>query len=157
MSSITEKLVTVTFGPGEILFQENESSYHFFIIQEGEVIVRRTESDGTTVDLATLGPGTSVGEFAHIDRKPRSATVAAKGNVTAVMVSEEAYEELLEGLPSWAVSMIEGLVERLRHANEKIQELSHLDQETRQRIGGVIEGGTPESTTRWDLGLPKTS
>ena len=150
---ITEKLVTVQFAPGETLFKENESSFHFFIIQEGEVIVRRTEEDGSSVDLATLGPGTSVGEFAHIDRKPRSATVVAKGQVTAVMVSEEAYEELLSGLPSWAVSMIEGLVERLRHANEKIQELSHLDQKTRREIGSVLEGGL-EGSTQWVLTEP---
>jgi CRP-like cAMP-binding protein len=152
-SDIMEKLVTVEYRPGETLFKEGEVSYHFFIIQEGEVVVQRKEPDGTILDLATLGPGTSVGEFAHIDRKPRSATVIAKTPVTAVMVSEDAYEELLSELPTWVVAMIEGLVERLRAANEKIQELRHLDQKTKQEIQNVLAAGG-DGSTQWDLDNP---
>lgn len=133
MKTDAQEIKPVTFAPGDILFRENDASYHFFIIQEGTVEIFKTAPDGTHVVLALAGEGTSIGEFAMIDRLPRSATAQAKTNVKAVEVSEVAYRRLLGDLPDWAVSVMRGLVERLRNANEIIRSAA-VDAKTRQQI-----------------------
>lgn len=117
-----DDIETVYFEPGDILFEENEASYHFFIIQEGEVEIFKKGSAGDVV-LAIVGPGNSIGEFAMLDRKPRSASARALTALTAAKVSPEAYNQLLADLPDWAVSVMRALVERIRFTNEIVRSL----------------------------------
>jgi CRP-like cAMP-binding protein len=118
------------FEAGEILFRENEESYHFYIIQKGKVEVYKY-SAGAKIPLATVGEGASIGEFAMIDQKPRSATAVALTRVEAVKVSEEVYGQLIEQLPDWAVSVMRSLVERIRNANEIVKRIA-VDEKTRK-------------------------
>lgn len=110
----------VRFQAGEILFRENENSFHFFIIQEGEVEVYKTTGAGE-IRLAVVGPGASLGEFAMLDKHPRSASARAMTDLVAARVSAEAYEDLIEDLPDWAVSVMRALVERLRATNDIVR------------------------------------
>lgn len=113
----------VQFQAGDILFQEDENTFHFFIIQEGEVEVFKRSPGGGELKLAKVSAGTSLGEFAMIDRKPRSASARALTDIVAARVSPEAYEQLLNELPDWAVSVMRALVERVRHTNEIVRAL----------------------------------
>ncbi len=118
----------VEFRPGDYLFHENETSYHFYILQEGQVEVYQTGKDNRgIVKLATVGPRTALGEFAMIDRKPRSATARAITSVRAARISEEAYTQLFHELPEWAATVMRSLVERLRHMNEVVRQASVAD------------------------------
>ncbi len=113
----------VRFKAGDLLFEEDELTFHFFIIQEGEVEVFKRGAGGDEVKLALVNSGTSIGEFAMIDRKPRSASARALTDLLAARVSPEAYEQLLGELPDWAVSVMRALVERVRHTNEIVRAL----------------------------------
>ncbi|HEX4926177.1 MAG TPA: cyclic nucleotide-binding domain-containing protein [Bdellovibrionales bacterium] len=139
--SVLESLEKVQFKPGEFLFHENEQSYFFFIIQEGSVEVFKTGADQKHIPLAVVGEGQALGEFAMISKKPRSASARALTKVAAVRVSEEAYQSLLNELPSWALAVIEGLVERLRQADETIRQYGIIDQGLVQKISSTGKGG----------------
>ncbi len=136
MTDNTDEIIPVVFSPGQILFRENEQSYHFYIIQEGRVEVFKTAPNGTKVVLAVVAEGTSIGEFAMIDRHPRSATAQAIDEVRAVKVSEAAYEKLLNDLPDWAVAVMKALVERLRQTNEIIRK-SQVTETVKREIENV--------------------
>lgn len=112
---------SVYFESGEILFQENEESYHFFVIQEGSVEVYKDGDDGVRLPLTVVSEGTALGEFAMINRAPRSATARAITPVRAAKISEQAYQELLNELPDWAMSVIKSLIDRLHKTNEVIR------------------------------------
>ncbi len=137
-----DRLKMVEFQKGDILFKEGEESFHFYIIQDGTVSIYKTLPNGTEVILARAGAGNSVGEFAHIDRQPRSASVKATSPVRAIMVSKDSYQELLDELPSWAVSMIEGLVDRLRQTNDIVRRLHAHDPQTQAKFDTMIEYDT---------------
>ena len=113
----------VRFKAGETLFRENEMSFHFFILQEGEVEIFKNGAGGKNVVLAKVGPGNSIGEFAMLDRQPRSASARALTDLVAAKVSPEAYNRLLTELPDWAVSVMRALVERLRFTNDIVREM----------------------------------
>lgn len=128
------QLKQVTFKAGDVLFHENDESFHFYIIQYGVIEIYKTTAEGKKIVLAEASDGTAIGEFAMIDRRPRSASAVCKTEVGAVEVSEEAYRLLLEELPDWAVAVMRGLVERLRNAHEIIHRIEGIDQKTTQEI-----------------------
>lgn len=146
MSYDHNQIRQIVFKPGDILFRENDNSFQFYILQDGIVEIYKTSPDGQKIILAEAGEGTSIGEFAMIDRRPRSATAQAKTEVTAIEVSEDGYQKLLSELPEWAVAVMRGLVERLRNANEIIRRSQEgLDQKTKQEIASAEYD--PDSST----------
>lgn len=145
----SEDINEVSFQPGDILFRENEQSFHFYIIQEGQVEVFKLGPNGQNIILATVGESTSIGEFAMIDRLPRSATARALTPVRAARVSEEAYQQLLQELPDWAVSVLRALVERIRHMNEVVRRAGSNNSELQMQVDSV-EFDTNTSTIRDD-------
>jgi CRP/FNR family transcriptional regulator, cyclic AMP receptor protein len=137
MSIAEGQIEQVAFEPGETLFNENETSYHFFIIQEGQVEVFKMGVGGVKIPLAVVGEGTSIGEFAMIDRLPRSATARALTKVVAAKVSDQAYQQLLSELPDWAVAVMRALVERLRQTNEIVRRSGIISQDLKKEIDAV--------------------
>ncbi len=122
-SAMNNEIENVQFSAGEVLFEENELSFHFYIIQEGEIEIYKKGTSGNNIILAKVGPGNSVGEFAMLDRQPRSASARALTDISVAKVSPEAYERLLDELPDWAVSVMRALVERLRFTNNIVREI----------------------------------
>lgn len=115
------RIEQVSFKAGDILFKEGEATYHFFVIQDGEIEIYKTGDSGKKVVLGVIGAGSSLGEFAMLDHMPRSATAQALTDVSAARVSEEAYEQLIDELPDWAVAVMRGMIDRLRATNEVIR------------------------------------
>jgi CRP-like cAMP-binding protein len=140
MASAIERLERVEFKAGDILFNEGELSYHFYMIEEGEVEIILKNPDNPTqgVRLATLGPGQPVGESALISRKARSAMARAKSRCRLVKISEEGYEELLKELPPWSLGLMESLIERLRTTDEKVRKSQFKDEVSKLTILNVI-------------------
>jgi CRP/FNR family cyclic AMP-dependent transcriptional regulator len=130
-----QQIEQVEFRAGEILFHEDETSFHFFIIQEGEVEIFKRGSSGEELQLAIVTPGNSLGEFAMLDRKPRSASARAMSDIVAARVSPEAYNQLLSELPDWAVSVMRALVERVRHTNDIVRALQSGLEKTQTNTG----------------------
>lgn len=150
--SAVDDIEVVTFGAGDYVFHENETSFHFFILQEGQVEVFKSSKTGAKIPLAVVGPGTSLGEFAMIDRQPRSATARALTDVRAAKISEAAYTQLLQELPDWAISVMRALVERLRHTNELIRKNSVVDETILTQIEAMqLDSSSTISDTNPDL------
>lgn len=124
-----QQLEGVRFKAGEVLFHEGETSFHFFVIQKGQVEIFKTAPNGDEIPIAVVDEGHSIGEFALLDKQPRSATARAFTEVKAVKIDEAAYSAILDELPEWARTMLTNLAERLRKANGII---SQLDAENRQ-------------------------
>lgn len=123
MTSSLDGLEKVVFEKGDLLFSEGDQSYFFFIIQEGEVDVFLPKTkEAEEVQLATLGPGQPVGEFALVVKKSRSASAKAKTPCTAMKISEDAYKQLLKELPPWSISVMESLIERLRRTDGMLRD-----------------------------------
>src|SRR5262249_5036457 len=93
------------YKPGEYIFFEGDIDYDFYIVESGEVKIFTKAQDGHRIDVAVVGPGDSFGEFALLDRKPRSASAQTSTETVVFRISEKGYEKLLSELPGWASSM----------------------------------------------------
>lgn len=144
---LTNELQEVEFRAGETLFHENDPGFHFYVIQEGQVEVFRSDRNNSKIPLGLIGPGEAVGELARFNREPRSATARAVTPVRAVKVSEDAYEELVDNLPGWALAMIEQLVKRLRQTNDILRRYGIVDEKLMMELEKFESD--PEANTQW--------
>jgi CRP/FNR family transcriptional regulator, cyclic AMP receptor protein len=71
-----------------------------YLITEGEVSVRKGG-----VEIATLGPGSVVGEGAIVNRTLRSATVVALTPLKVVHFTRATIEDLVEQVPSFGTAL----------------------------------------------------
>ena len=79
---------------GKVLIQEGERGREFFVIVSGEVEVRRKGRK-----VATLGPGSFVGEMALLSKIPRTATVTAITPLDVLVITDRAFLDLLDKMP----------------------------------------------------------
>jgi CRP-like cAMP-binding protein len=98
---------------GKVLIREGERGREFFVIIDGEVEVRRKGRK-----MATLGPGSFVGEMALLSKIPRVATVTAVTPLDVLVITDRAFLDLLERTPALAVKVARTLAER-EDANQR--------------------------------------
>lgn len=110
-----------TFESGKFIFLEGDKDFHFYIIESGRVEIF-TNTNGKYIKITEFGPGESFGEFALLDRSPRSASARALTDVSLFKVSEQGFQELLAQLPDWASSMLKSFAHRLKAMNERLKE-----------------------------------
>jgi CRP-like cAMP-binding protein len=105
------------WAAGSTLFLAGERSDHVLLLESGRVKVASSAPSGRQVVLAIRGAGDLLGEFSAIDGRPRSATVTAISEVTAVQLSGAAFRRLLITDGATTFSLLRMVVERLREAD----------------------------------------
>ena len=93
---------------GATLIREGERGREFIVVAEGTVRVTRA---GET--LRELGSGDFIGEIALVADVPRTATVTATSPVRLLVVTDRAFRNVLEQVPSIATKVLQSLGERL--------------------------------------------
>jgi CRP-like cAMP-binding protein len=89
------------FKAGEVIFREGDPAQEVFIVQSGEIEIRR----GNRV-LEILPQYGIFGEMALIDAAPRSATAVAVSDVKLVPVSEKQFLFLISNTPYFALNVM---------------------------------------------------
>jgi CRP-like cAMP-binding protein len=98
-------------GEGATLIREGERGREFIVVVDGSVRVSRR---GKTV--RELGSGDFIGEIALVSDVPRTATVTATSPVRLLVVTDRAFRDLVERMPSIATKVLQSLGARL-HAD----------------------------------------
>lgn len=87
---------------GSLLCQEGRPGASCFVILRGHVEVFKASAGGGR-HLATLNPGSLVGQMALVDSSPRSASVRAGANVVALEVGRDIFERLVRSATPFAL------------------------------------------------------
>lgn len=90
--------------PGDPLMQEGEGHRELFILAEGEL-----EVSARGAHIATLSPGTVVGEGSFFSGQPRSATVTPTRPGVAWGLTWDKFEAMARKQPTLAVELVKGL------------------------------------------------
>lgn len=88
-----------SYDEGDIIVTEGEEGSSLFLIVGGTVKVFTRTEDGSNVPLAELGAGDFFGEVSLLTGRPRTATITARTEVTAIELDRASVDRIAEGHP----------------------------------------------------------
>lgn len=111
LKKVARALHEAEVAEGRVLVEEGEMGAYLFIIVSGIAVVRR---QGRTV--ATLRPGDFFGELSLLDRKPRSASVECRTDISVLLLSHARFVKLLDSTPTVGKKLLRSMASRLRES-----------------------------------------
>lgn len=111
----------------EYIIREGDEVDGVYFLLRGSASVTTEPEPGKTIRLSTCSTVMTFGEMALLDRKPRSASVRADGDVEYLFLPLADFERLRSDRPDIALRLLEnlsrGLSDKLRRANAEIRAL----------------------------------
>ena len=108
------------YRAGETLMKQGDTGVGLYVIISGKVRVTQAGNpDRAEEELDTVGTGSVLGEMALLDDLPRSATVTAVEDVTALVLPVWEFRTTLQSHPDIAVRLLAVLSRRLRKAENR--------------------------------------
>ena len=98
----------VEIPAGRVLMQEGDRGREFIVLLDGEADVERGGRH-----LRTLGRGDFLGEIALVSRVPRTATVTAKSDLRALVITDQGFRSLMASTPEIQAKVLDAFAERL--------------------------------------------
>jgi CRP/FNR family transcriptional regulator, cyclic AMP receptor protein len=105
----------VVLPQGKVLCEQGSVGREAFVIIDGTAEVRRNDAR-----IATVGPGTCVGELALLDHGPRTATVVAETEITALVIGIREFAAIVDEVPPIAHKLLRALAARIRELDAQV-------------------------------------
>ena len=108
----------LTFRAGESLCTQGETGDSAYIVIDGtaDVVV---ENNGPLV-VAKMGRNDIIGEIAILCDVPRTASVVATSELTALEITKELFFRMVTDFPDMAVEIMRVLAHRLEHTTAQL-------------------------------------
>lgn len=124
LSAVARKRV---FRQGEVIFHRDDPGQVLYIVKEGKVKIALTSPDGQEVSLTVFGSGECFGELSILDGEPRSADAIALERVELYALQRQDFVNVVMNQPKIAVQVMKVISQRLRQADQQIEDLLFLD------------------------------
>jgi CRP-like cAMP-binding protein len=108
----------ITFKEGQSLCQQGDVGDSAYIIIEGTADVIVT-NEGPLV-VAQLGKNDILGEIAILVDIPRTATVTATSELTALKITKDLFFRMVTDFPEMGVEIMRVLAQRLEHTTAQL-------------------------------------
>ena len=107
---------------GEFLFYQDDPGDALYILQDGQIHIVRTYSNGEEVVLATEVPYYAIGELSMLANTPRTGGVLAVSDCTLIALSRDAFMDICGRIPGVMVRVQTHLAQRLYRMNLLVRE-----------------------------------
>jgi CRP/FNR family transcriptional regulator/CRP/FNR family cyclic AMP-dependent transcriptional regulator len=146
------------FEASEVVFEQGEPGDAMFIIRTGRVRIYTRGDSGRELTLNVYGEGDFFGEFSLIDGEPRSASAEAIEFTDALVLHHQDLIDILSVHPEIAISLMRGLVSRLRYTTEYAEDLAFLSVNGRvaSRLLELMERYGRQAEDGVTIGVPVT-
>jgi putative ABC transport system ATP-binding protein len=94
---VPDEPVLVQLGTDEVLFRQGDPSDLIYIVEEGEVLIFRTDPSGHEVPITTIRRGGYFGELGPLLGMPRSASVRSIGRAVVTGFPPDQFEKWVPG------------------------------------------------------------
>ncbi|MCZ6744734.1 MAG: cyclic nucleotide-binding domain-containing protein [Alphaproteobacteria bacterium] len=111
----------LTFEAGQDLFRLGDVGDSAYIIISGEADVL-VDKEGTEVAVAKAGKNEIVGEIAILCNVPRTATIRAVTELTALKIPKDLFFRLIAEFPDMGVQVMAELARRLHRTTQQLTE-----------------------------------
>jgi CRP/FNR family cyclic AMP-dependent transcriptional regulator len=131
----------ITYAPGDVIYQEGDESEQVYLIKSGRVNLVDTYPETGEVVSKSLGPGRVFGEVELIDKRPRSSTAQAAGEVKLAVFSHGEITDMLFENPEKSLLLARDVFDRLRQlysADSIDGELAKLREEMHETIKSAV-------------------
>lgn len=116
-----------SFPRGATIISAGDTNDFLYIIISGRLKVMMSDDEGREVILAILGFNEFFGEMGLLDDSPRSASVVALEPCELLSLSKRDFKKCLLDNFELSMTVMRGLVKRLREADGKIGSLALMD------------------------------
>lgn len=116
-----------SFPRGSTIISAGDTNDFLYIIISGRLKVMMSDDEGREVILAILGFNEFFGEMGLLDDSPRSASVVALEPCELLSLSKRDFKKCLQDNFELSMTVMRGLVKRLREADGKIGSLALMD------------------------------
>ena len=124
LRSVAARCSVVAFPAGERIMRQGEPGAFALVILDGEVDVY-VEIPAGLIHMATLGHDRIVGELGGFTDAPRTATVVARSDISALRVDRDNLMSLAAEFPSIGIEIIGELGQRLHSTNQSLAYLTY--------------------------------
>ena len=122
------------FHQGDLLMRQGERADLMYVIVQGRVGVDRSHPALLEpVRVAELGAGETVGEMGLLDGEPRSATVVALEETSALELTAETLAAVLLQFPEVTRSLLHILSARIRSTDDLIVQAMQREKESAEK------------------------
>jgi CRP-like cAMP-binding protein len=111
------------YAANSTIVSELESGADVFVITSGEAEVSIEARAGQRKVIGVLGPGSAFGEMSSLTGQLRSATVTARTEVMALVISDNDFDSLRERRPQVALALLRVLSARISQTDKSIDAL----------------------------------
>jgi CRP-like cAMP-binding protein len=109
----------IHYRAGQRFFRQGDAADAAYVILDGRADVV-LDHDGELVTVAELGRNALVGEMGILSDTPRSATVVAAEEVSALRIDKSVFLELLTQFPQMSIAIMRELALRLERTNAQL-------------------------------------
>ena len=127
LNVLTSMVTRKTFARGTTIITAGGPTDSLYIVISGRLKVMMSDDEGREVILAILGSNEFFGEMSLVDDSPRSASVVAIEACELLSLAKRDFNKCLEDNFEMAMTVMRGLVKRLREADQKIGSLALMD------------------------------
>lgn len=118
------------YPKGHLLFREGDEGKVMFVIQSGTVRIHKNVRE-IEKTLIVLGAGEFFGEMSILNNEPRSASATIEEPAKLLVIDPKTFEAMVRGNAEIAVRLIKKLAQRLKDADEQIENLLLKDHNSR--------------------------
>ncbi|MCY7290526.1 MAG: Crp/Fnr family transcriptional regulator [Cryobacterium sp.] len=116
VAGLADRMLSLSWGPGDTLFTTGEASEHVFVLAAGQAKTFRSTTSGQSTSLDFLGPGDMVGSLTALDAGRYSETAVALVTTCALRLESGAFRQVLLTHPPVALRVLDVVVDRLHRA-----------------------------------------
>ena len=127
LTAMSRVAVARNFAKHTVILREGDKTDALYIVASGKVKVMLSAGGGKEVILAMLGKSELFGEMSLLDEQPRSADVVAMEPTQLLVIMKSDFINCLAHNPQMSFKIMQGLIQRLRNADRKIQSLALMD------------------------------
>lgn len=127
LALLTSVVSRKRFSRGTAIIADGDTTDSLYVVISGRLKVMISDDEGREVILSMLGPNEYFGEMGLIDDHPRSASVVCVEPCEVLALSKRDFKRSLEENFEMAMTVMRGLVKRLREADRKIGSLALMD------------------------------
>ncbi len=124
---LTSVVSRKAFSRSSTIISAGDMTDSLYLVISGRLKVMMSDDEGREVILSIIGPGEFFGEMGLLDDSPRSASVIAIEPCELLSLSKRDFKQCLEQNFEMAMTLMRGLVKRLREADQKIGSLALMD------------------------------